>query len=879
MGHLKRVIEPTTIAVIGASERPDSPGFIILKNLLSSGGKRIYPVNPKRKEILGIPCIKNIIDAPEEIDLAIIANTGGIKKSVEESVRKGVCGVMIISPYEDQKEELREIVKGTRTRIIGPNTLGIIRPISNYNASIFKTMPNPGGVAFITQTLGMSRAFINWGIESHIGFSIFVSLGSMIDVDFGEMIDFLGQDMHTRSILIYMEETIGNVKRFVSAARGFARNKPIIVLKPPKDEESYENPQTYTSQMLTKDRIYDAVFKRLGILRVKEARDLFNLATVLHGRKLPKGPRLLVLTNTRGAGYMALSALKEEGGEPAIISDETYLRLKERIGPNLKKGVFLDLLRDADEERYLFVIDECLKDKNVDGILLIHAPQGKPEREVLAQGLSSALKDPIKPVIVCFFGGGSKEVRDRLLRSGIPAYDTPEEAVRTYLYMHSYERNLRSLYETPRELSIDEIPPTTNLKLFIRKSLRDGKNVLTDDESQKFLEAFNIPTLKVYLASSEEEAVVYANEIGFPCVMKISSPDTIHRSDFGGVILGINSEDEVRTSFDKLIRRVRELHPRANLKGVAIQKMLEKIDYEVILGMKKDEEFGSIILFGTSGVGLRIYRDFALALPPLNQTLAKRLIEDTQALRILNGYGEKPPADLNQLETIIVSFSNLITQFPEILEMDINPIAISDGKAYALDARIVLDKRLIDPKCENTHLVITPYPTRYVLQTVLRNGRRVILRPIRPEDEPLEKEMLSSLSEETQRGRFFTVLKDITHDMLVKFCHIDYDREMAIVAETFEDGKRRIIGIGRLIMDPDGERGECAVVVHDDFQRQGLGLRLMDMLLAVGEEKRLKEVYAYVLSSNKKMLNLAKKMGFSIESLPDNLCLIKVELT
>ncbi len=888
MGNLRNLMNPKVVAVVGATEREKAPGTIIVQNLQKSRIKKIIPVNPKRKEVFGISCVKRVSEIKEHVDLAIITTPPDtVVKMVEECARCTVDGVIIISSldYEQFDESkrvenrLREISKKYGIRIVGPNCLGILRPVVDYNASVFQMMPQKGGVAFISQSAGMSRAFLNWGIEANIGFSMFASLGSMVDVDFGEMIDFLGEDVYTRSIVIYMEEKVGNVKRFVSAARGFARNKPIIVLKPRKAEEKSDNPLTYTSAMLDRDRIYDAVFKRLGILRVKDARDLFNLATVLHGRRLPLGPRLLIITNTRGSGLMALNALKDQAGEPATISDETYLALKEELGKWVRRDLFIDLYPDADESRYKKALEICLREKNADGILIIYTPQGVMSCEIFAETLSRSLVNPSKPVIVCIFGGERKEVKDMLLRNNIPTYDTPEEAVRTYLYMYKYERNLRSLYETPKDLSLDEIPPTNNLKLFIRKSLKNGITILTDDESQKFLECFGIPTLKTYLSTSVDEAVRYAKEIGFPVVIKVSSPDTIHRVDFGGVITGICSEQELRFSYQKLAERVKELHPDARIKGIAVQKMLEKIDYEVVLGVKKDEEFGSIILFGMSGVGLRIFKDFSIGLPPLNQTLAKRLMEDTYVYKMLHGYGEKPPADVGQLEAIIVSFSNLVTQFPEILEMDINPLAISDGKIYALDARIVLDERVLSDNYTNTHLVITPYPTRYVLQTTLKDGRRVTLRPIRPEDEPLEREMLSSLSEESLKGRFFTVLKDISHEMLIKFCHIDYDREMAIVAEIYENDKKRIIGIGRLIIEQGLERGECAVVVHDHFQRRGLGLRLMDMLIGIGEEKRLKEVYAYVMSSNIKMLNLAKKMGFSIEPQPDNVCLIRVELT
>lgn len=880
MGNLKVLLDPKTIAVIGATEREGTYGRTVTENLLASKGRKIFPVNPKRREVFGLPCYKKLSEIGEHVDLAVIATPfETTPRLVEECGKAGVDGVIVLSFRSDElkngkvEEPLRELAREYQIKVIGPNCLGIIRPPTGLNASIFNGMPDKGGVAFLTQTVGMSRAFLDWGVAAGIGFSAFVSLGSMVDVDFGELIDILGEDIHTRSIIIYMEEKIGNVKRFVSAAKGFARNKPIIILKPRREEKPEEETLTYASQMIQKDKIYDAVFKRLGLLRVREARDLFNLATVLQSRRLPSGPRLLVITNAFGAGLMALNALREEGGEAAQVSEETLSKLKEKIGPFVGGRNPIDLSLDADERAFLTAVEICLREKNADGILVLHTPQGMTETEEFAKGMSELAKRSPKPVIVCLFGGKDKERRDILVKGNVPTYDTPEEAVRTYLYMHKYERNLRSLYETPRELSLEETPPNNNLRVFVRRMLKEGLCVLTDADSQRFLECYGIPVLRSQLATTVEEAVSIAAEMGYPLVMKISSPDTIHRADFGGVITGINSAEEVRAAYEKLIRRTKEVHPNARIRGVAMQRMLEKIDYEVVLGIKKDEEFGSIILFGMGGVGLRIFKDFSLGLPPLNQTLARRLMEDTLLYRMLHGYGEKPPANLEELESIIVSFSNLVVHFPEIREMDINPIAISDGKTFALDARIVISKEPSNP-----HLVITPYPTRYILQATLKDGKRVMLRPIRPEDEPLEKEMLSGLSDETLRGRFFTVIKDIGHDMLVKFCNIDYDREIAIVAEITEGERRRIIGIGRLILDPDLEKGECAVVVHDEFQRRGLGLRLLDMLIGIGEEKNLKEVYGYVQSSNNRMLNLAKKVGFVIEALPDNVCMIRVEL-
>ncbi|HUV80117.1 MAG TPA: bifunctional acetate--CoA ligase family protein/GNAT family N-acetyltransferase [Candidatus Bathyarchaeia archaeon] len=877
MSSIKRMFDPETIAVIGATEREGSVGRAILQNLLLSKDRKIFPVNPNRKTVLGIVCYSSITEVSEPIDLAIIATPAQkVPEIVEECGKSGVGGIIIVSAgFKEIGEEgrkleaqIREIRMRHGMRILGPNCLGIIRPGVRLNASFLKANPKPGKIAFISQSGALGSAILDWAIDAHVGFSIFASLGSMIDVDFGDLIDLLGEDPNTKSIMIYME-SIENAKKFMSAARGFARNKPIIVVKSGRFAESSKAALSHTGAMAGDDQVYDAAFKRVGVVRVKEVEDLFNAAEVLDSANLPKGPRLAIITNAGGPGVMATDALIELGGELAELSEDSLKELNSVLPPYWSKSNPIDVLGDSDTARYVNAIKICLNDE-VDGILVIYTPQGAAKTDELAKSVAEIAKNTWKPIITAWMGGEEVEgARKILSRHDIPTYETPEDAVKTYEYMYRYARNLELLYETPAELPVDQAPPKHNLKALIRRSVKEGRTILTEDESKRFLMNYGIPVTRPYMAKNVEKAIRIANEIGYPVVLKIVSPEIVHKSDVGGVVRGIESEKRLRDEYEKLIERVKENAPAARIEGLAVQKMIENIDYEIIVGSKKDEDFGSIILFGMGGIGTEIFGDFSIGIPPLNQTLARRLMEETKVYRMIQGYRGRQPADIRQLEQIIVSFSNLIVDFPEIAEMDVNPLAVSKGKAYALDARIVIDKDSLDYTSQYPHLVTTPYPTRYITPWRLLDGTEVLLRPIRPEDEPLEHEMLTTLSEDSLRGRFFQVIKKIPHEMLTRFCNIDYDREMAIVAEVREGKKRRIVGIGRLIIDPDFQEGEFAVLVHDDCQGRGLGYKLVDSLIGIAQEKGLKKIYGTVLTDNYRMLRISEELGFSIEQMPD----------
>jgi acetyltransferase len=887
MGDLRKLFNPATMAVIGAAEREGTIGRTLLENALASGHRVVYPVNPKRAMVLEHPCWPDIGAVPGPVDLAVIATPAATVPGVVDACgRAGVEGLIIISAGfretgaagKGLEEEILRINRGYGMRIIGPNCLGVMRPNAELNATFLRQTPEAGDIAFIAQTGGFGRTLFDWGISAHIGFSMVVSLGSALDVDFGDVIDYLLEDPHTKSIILYMEEVVGDVKRFVSAVRGFARSKPVVLLKPPVLEEGARTGLTHSGMLAGPEEVYNALFRRLGVVRVREAQDLFNAASVLYSRNRPKGPRLAIMANAGGLGIMATHRLLRSGGTRATLSAETLRSLDALLPPYWNRENPIDLLRDADVGRYTRAAEICLKDPGIDGLLVIYTPQDAARSEEVAAALIKTAARTEKPLLTTWMGGGEvQEGRKLLAEHGIPAYDTAEDAVRTYITMTQYERNLQLLMETPAELPVDEAPPKNHLKALIRKACRESCFILTEEDSWKFLRNYRIPVVPSRTAFSLEEALGHAGETGYPVALKLSSPEIVFRQDVGGVITGVDSAETLRTAYQRILDGVRQYAPQATVRGVTVQKMVERIDYELFLGVKRDSHFGAVILFGMGGIGVELFRDFSVGLPPLNQSLARQLMEETGVFRMLGGYRTKPPADLRQLEQILVGLSNMIIDFPEIREMDINPLAVSGGKAVALDARIILDPEGFDTKASAyPHLVIAPYPTRYVTPWRLADGTEVLLRPIRPEDEPLEHEMLTTVSEATLRARFYRNVRNISHAMHARSCNIDYDREMAIVAEIRQDGRKRLIGIGNLIIDTDGEGGEFAIIVHDEFQGRGLATKLLDILVGIASERGLKEFYGFLEPTNGRMTALCQKLGMTRRRVGD---LVRVSLS
>ncbi len=881
--NLDKIFNPKSVAIIGASDVEGSVGYAIVKNLTTQGYKgKVYYVNIRKPEILGVRTYPTVMEVPEPVDLAMIATPAKtVPDVIEECGQAGVKGTIIISAGFKEigpegkalEEKIFEKAKKYGIRVIGPNCIGVMRPRINLNATFVNKVPKPGKVAFLSQSGALGSAILDWAISENIGFSNFVSVGSMVDVDFGDLIDYFGTDPQTKSILMYAEG-ITEARKFMSAARHFARTKPIIVVKSGKFTESAKAAASHTGSLSGEDAIYDAAFKRAGVVRVDEIADLFNAAEVLGTQPLPKGPNLAIITNAGGPGVMATDALITKGGKLAKLSDSTINILNSVLPPFWSHGNPIDVLGDAQPERYKAAIEACLNDSKIDGIVIIFTQQGVVEGTSVAKGIVEVVADRHfhdKTILTSFMGNGAAHEANRIFNeNNIPTYTTPEQAIRTYMTMYQYQRNIELIYQTPEELPVGAVPPKRPINVILRGAALENRELLTEDEAKRVLKYYNFPVVETAAANNVDEAVAYAKKMGFPVVLKILSPQIVHKSDVGGVILNVHSEADVREAFDTLIQRATNYNPDAQIIGVTVQPMIERKGYEVIIGGKTDPVFGPVILFGMGGVGVELFKDYSIGLPPLNTTLIRRMMEETKIYQLLKGYRKSPPANLKVLEETLLLFSQLLVDFPQIKEIDINPLLINEKEACILDARIAVDKERVFRKFEpHEHMVISPYPKKYELLWTLKNGEDVMLRPIRPEDEPMWLEMFQNFSEESIRYRFFEMLRDTPHEVRVRYCNIDYDREIAIVAEAVENGKKLLLGVTRLSIEPDGKSGEIAFIVGDNWQGQGLGTKMVDYVLEIAKEMGVENVFCIMLPDNYRALSLTKKMGFTIKYIND----------
>lgn len=871
--NLDKLFKPKSIAVIGASGRAGATGYRIFRNLIGSDYDGVvYPINPKRESIQGVQAYKSVNDLPKVVDLAIIVTPAKIVIDVvEQCGKKGIKGILIISAGfkeigaegKAKEKELLKLKEKYGLRIVGPNCVGFILPYLNMNATFARSMPSKGNIALFSQSGAVCGAILDWAHSAKVGFSSFISVGSMLDVDFGDLIDYFGRDSHTRSIVLYAE-SITEARKFMSASRHFARSKPIIVIKSGRFAEGAKAASSHTGAMAGEDYICDAAFKRAGIVRVKHIADLFNCSSILAKQPRPTGPNLAIITNAGGPGVLATDSLIEKGGKLAELSKETIDELNTFLPEHWSKGNPVDIIGDSDEEMYEKTIKVCLKDKNIDGILIICVPQVVADPKILGEKIIDLSKKSTKPILTSFPGEASVQYARQLMNTNnVPTYSTPEEAVESYMYLYQYARNLELLYETPEERDIkpsDE--KQTKLKKIIKKALDEGRTLLNEQEAKEFIEFYNIKSTLPIVSKNEDEAVKNSERIGYPIVMKIHSPDITHKSDSGGVALNLQCEEPVRRAYKTMMKTVKEKVPKAKIEGVTIQKMVDNKGSEFILGSKKDPVFGPIILFGMGGVFTELFKDRSIGFPPLNQVLTQRIIEKTKAYKLLKGFRNIPPVDMAKMEETMISFSQLIEDHPEIAEIDINPLVASGDDLVAVDARIVIDK---NPKGK-PHLIISKYPNKYVKDIKLKDGTEIKLRPIKPEDEFLWLDMFKSFSEESVRFRFFRLIKDTPHEMRTRYCNIDYDREIGIVAELNEGGKRRFLGVTRIIKTPGSdEEAEFALIVGDEWQRRGLGSVFVDYTLEVAKDKGLSKITGVVLKDNIPMMTLCKEKNFKID--------------
>lgn len=874
--NLDKIFNPRRIAVIGASNREHSLGAKLLKNMVGVGYNGVvYPVNPFRPTVQGITAYPNIKKIPRQVELAIIATPAHtVPQIIEECGASGVSAAIIVSAgFKEAGEEGKALEKkilehknAYNMRIIGPNSLGVMRPRIKLNATFAKRTASPGKIAFISQSAALCASVLDWASEAHVGFSALVSVGSMLDVDFGDLIDYFGTDIHTSSIVLYLE-SIENARKFLSAARGFARAKPIMVVKAGRFRESARAALSHTGALCGEDAVYDAAFRRSGIIRVEAINDLFNCAEALAMQPNPKGPNLTIITNAGGPGIMATDFLIAKGGALSPLGRQTIQALNNALPSYCSLLNPIDLLEEATADRFKRAIEISLKDPSSQGFLIIYTPQGVADPVETAKMIVDLSRQNKKTLLTAFMGEDNCwKARKILRKNGIPAFTTPEQAVSTFMYMHSYAKNLELLYETPEEFSV-ESPNHQLLREILKRTSEMGREVLDPIDSLRFLQAYKIPTIKTLTAKDTKEAQDAASKLGYPVVLKVLSPQIVHKSELEGVALNVWSPERVKMCFRKLAERVEKGKPDAQFDGVIIQPMIEKKKCEILIGSKQDSCFGSVIMFGAGGSSAELLKDTSIGFPPLNQVLARRLMEKTAIFRILESMEYPVNA---KLEEILVKLSQLVIHFPEIKEMDINPVVVSEGDAVAVDARIIIDKtRMTQPILPHEHVVIAPYPRKYVTHWKLNNSTPVTLRPIKPEDEILLSELFQSLSEETMRFRFFQVIRDMPHEALVRYCNVDYDREVAVVAEM-RKGKRQIIGVTRLILEPGRKSGEFAVVVGDPWQRLGLGSKLVDYIIEIGKDMGLKKISGDVLSKNFKMIRLCTKKGFKMEPVDED---------
>lgn len=874
------IFRPKSVAVIGATEREGSVGRTVFWNLISTPfGGAVYPINPKRSNVLGVRAYPSLDALPEAPELAVVVTPAPSAPAImDECVAAGVKGAIIISagfkeagPHGVELErQVLERARRGKIRLIGPNCLGVMCPVSGLNATFASAMAQKGTVGFVSQSGALCTAILDWSFRESVGFSAFVSIGSMLDIDWGDLIYYLGDDPNTQSIVIYME-SIGNARSFLSAAREVALTKPIIVIKAGRTDEAAKAAASHTGALAGSDAVMDAAFRRCGVLRVPYIAGLFQMAEVLAKQPRPKGPKLTILTNAGGPGVLATDSFITEGGELTDLSEDTMTALNELLPPHWSHNNPIDILGDADADRYAKALDIAARDKNSDGLLVILTPQGMTHPTAIARQLEKYAKTYDKPILASWMGGTeTAEGSDLLSRAGIPCFSYPDTAARLFQHMWRYEYRLRGLYETPSfaEASIEYAKQRKDVERLVAEARDAGRTILTELESKQILAAYGIPTVETRHASSADEAVKHAVEIGYPVVLKLHSMTITHKTDVGGVQLNLSSASAVKDAFDAIRNGVETKCGAGHFNGVTVQPMVKLDGYELILGSSPDPQFGPVLLFGSGGQLVEVYKDSALALPPLNTTLARRTMERTRIYKALHGVRGRAPVDIEDLEQLFVRFSQLVVEQRWIKEIDINPLLASEERIIALDARVILHGA--DTRKEDLpRPAIRPYPRQYVTSLQLKDGTPISIRPIRPEDEPLMVAFHSTLSPRSVYQRYsenIELSKRITHERLVRMCHIDYDRELALVAEHRDDktGDIRIIAVARMKKLHANNAALLHVVVSDEFQQHGVGIKLTEQLIQAARNEGLDLLMAEVLQENDGIVRLCKKLGFEL---------------
>jgi acetyltransferase len=868
---LDAFFKPEAVAVIGASDKDRTIGQALVRNLLRDGFPGpIYPINRNYQEIQGRRAYAQVTQVQAPMDLAIIAvPIQDVPEVMRQCGQAGIGAAIIISaggketgaPGQEIEAAIKAEAQQAGVRYLGPNCLGLICPPAKLHASFAPPAAQPGNLAFISQSGALCSSILGWATLKRIGFSHFISVGSMADVDFGDLIDYLGNEEKAKSIIIYMENLTQH-RKFMSAARSVSRVKPIIVVKAGRSRAGAQAAASHTGAMAGADRAYNAAFRRAGIIRVDTIGQLFDCAEALGKVKRPTGGNLGIITNAGGPGVMAVDALGRWRQEPAILSAETIRKLDEFLPSYWGRNNPMDILGDASPDRYLQAVQVAMTAPELSGLVIILSPQAMTDPTGVARALAPAIRGQARPGFAVWMGGAEVEAGIQILNdAGIPTFETPEQAVDTFMEMYLYSRHLELLQDTPPRLTQELRVNNRQARTFLCQCLERQGGLLTELESKAILSAYGIPVNHTVAASAAADAAAVAAVMGFPVALKINSPDVSHKSEVDGMRFNLQTEAEVAAAYAEIVTAVKAAKPEANILGVTVQAQEQKPTCELIIGSKRDPDFGPLILFGAGGVFTEVLEDSAVDLPPLNLLLARRLIEKTRVSRVLQGYRQAHPVDLDKLAEILVRISQLVTDFPEIVELDINPLLVVNGRYLAVDARLIVEATQVPPP---RHLIIAPYPNQYETDWMLRDGTPVLLRPMKPEDEPLVSEFLGKCSEETIYFRYFKLIKHWTHEMLIRFTQNDYDREIGLMAIGQPPGPEVMMGVSRMVMDADRSTAEFAVIVADPWQGKGLGPKLVERLTDIAREQGVKLLHGDVLAQNQPMLEMVKRLGFSL---------------
>jgi acetyltransferase len=868
---------PKSVAIIGAKEQEGSVGRTLLANMMASFKGKIYPVNPKYPKVLGMTAYPKIQEVPDSVDLAIIVTPAAlIPELIDDCAAAHVKAVIIISAGFKEtgekglklEEEVLKRAKAGGIRVIGPNCLGLMNPSVGLNATFAASMALEGQLAFISQSGALCTAVLDWSLKEHVGFSAFVSIGSMADIQWADLIDYFANDPKTHSILIYME-TVGDARTFLSAARSATFSKPIILIKPGRTEAAAKAAASHTGSLAGADDVFDAAIRRGGVLRVNEIDDLFNMADVLGKQPVPKGPRLAIVTNAGGPAVLATDATMIYGAEMAELQAATMEKLNTFLPDAWSHNNPVDILGDAGADRYAKAVEEVSKDSQVDGILIILTPQDMTDSTATAEALKTAKERFQKPVLASWMGASFVEKGIEILnRAKIPTFSYPDSAAKTFALMWMQSDRNKLLYETPTVVDEEEdfsLGIVKEVKHSLEALKKENRTLLTEAESKKVLSAYGIPVVQTVIAKNKEEAIVAAEKMGYPIVLKLHSETITHKSDVGGVKLNIRNKEGLLTCYQEIEGSVTRLCGKEHFQGVTVQQMVSLSDgYEIIIGSIVDPQFGPVVLFGTGGQLVEVFKDRAIGIPPFTTTLADRLMQRTKIYEALHGVRGKKSVDLKKLEEILIRFSRMIVEQPRILECDINPLIVSSDQIIALDARFVLH----DWKLSNAELpkpAIRPYPIEYISTVKVKNGTLLTIRPIRPEDEPLLISFHEELSHETIRSRYFEFMsleERTAHERLIQICHSDYDREITLVAKT----EGHIVGIARYSKVYGTPNVELKLTIIDRFQHLGLGTKMLEKIIAIATEEKIAKISVNILNENGAMIHLCKKFGFKMHS-------------